>query len=56
MFILISFGLFFYSVFAQIYRALKPLNMKYKKTPEYKAFEKELYDIINNHKIKKPQD
>lgn len=47
--IVISFSLFIYSVSVQIYRAVKK---DYKKTPQYKAFEKELKCILKNHKVK----
>jgi hypothetical protein len=41
-----------YSLSVQIYRAVKKwVTPKYKKTPEYREFEKQLNEILSNHKV-----
>jgi hypothetical protein len=41
-----------YSLSVQTFRSIKKLvTPKYKKTPEYREFEKQLNDILSNHKV-----
>jgi hypothetical protein len=50
----ISFLALVYSLTVQSYRAIKKmLTPKYKKTPEYQEFEKQLNNILINHKVNK---
>lgn len=49
---IISLLALIYSLSVQAYRAIKNwVTPKYKKTPEYREFEKQLNDILANHKV-----
>ena len=57
--ILVTISLFalVYSLTVQGYRFIKKaLTPGYKKTPEYREFEKQLNNILINHKVNKVSD
>jgi acyl-ACP thioesterase len=55
--ILVSFIALVYSLTVQSKRAIKKMQtLAYKKTPEYQEFEKQLNDILINHKVNNSQN
>jgi hypothetical protein len=54
---IISFIALVYSLTVQSKRAIKKMQTPaYKKTPEYQEFEKQLNNILTNHKVNKVTD
>jgi hypothetical protein len=54
---IISFIALVYSLTVQGYRTIKKMKTPaYKKTPEYQEFEKQLNNILTNHKVNKVTD
>jgi hypothetical protein len=55
--ILVSFIALVYSLTVQSKRAIKKMQTPaYKKTPEYQEFEKQLNNILINHKVNNSQN